>query len=335
MNATASSSRFFQGAGTDGQMPEGAGLGLALCRRLADALGGELALISVVGEGTTFFLTLDFDAPAEPREGGLDEESRGLARRLSVLIVDDIALNRTVARTILIHDGHQAVETENGEAALRLIGERDFDAVLLDLQLPGIDGYEVLRRIRAMPEPRRASLPVLAMTGNVLRTETGRMTEAGFDGIVPKPVDIRNLRQALLRATHCRTPEPDDGVSAAPRFDPGYLEDLIELLGADEAMPLVLRIREALNERIDSLWDARSSNDVATVRNAAHKLAGAAGNCGLVRLQTLLCDLEIKARSATALSTDLATDMDDILTEAGDVVDAVDQWISHRLTAGA
>ena len=324
---------FFQSADTHGPMPDGAGLGLTLCRRLADALGADLTLSSVVGEGTTFSLTLDFETSAEPGKGSTEDDNERVATQgLTVLVVDDIALNRTVARTILNHDGHQAVEAENGEAAIFLVGERDFDAVLLDLQLPGIDGYEVLRGIRMMPEPEKASLPILAMTGNVMRAETDRMAEAGFDGIVPKPVDIRNLRRALMRAVRGRELEGVAVPSDPPHFDPRNLEDLVGLMGVEEAMPVLLRFREALDKRADALWNARTG-DRGAVKDAAHKLAGAAGNCGLMRLQALLCDLETKAGSGSEHGADLTAGVDAALAEAGDVTDAVDKWISRRLKA--
>jgi len=178
---------FFRGAGDS----PGVGLGLAISRALARQMGGDLVLVPSA-RGTTFRLTV---AAPETAEAPPSPATPDFAGR-TILVVDDIATNRLVAAQLLMATGAQVVEAASGAAALERLGQNDIDLVLLDMMMPGMDGQETLRRIRALPGPR---VPVIAMTADILAARRDATGDTALDGFLPKPILPETLREVLGR----------------------------------------------------------------------------------------------------------------------------------------
>ncbi|MCK1361511.1 ATP-binding protein [Bradyrhizobium sp. 199] len=177
----------------------GAGLGLSSVKQLARAMGGDITVAPRRGGGATFTLTVSVDA-AEPRKSG---KTKGQAdadavAALRVLSVEDNPFGRVVLNTILTELGHHAEFIGRGEDAVKRLEQGAFDAVLMDMVLPGIDGVEAIRRIRAMPAPL-AQIPIIGVSGRGEDEAASR--EAGADAFLVKPVSPRALATALLEAT--------------------------------------------------------------------------------------------------------------------------------------
>ncbi len=180
----------------------GAGLGLAICRRLVDLMGGDITLESEVGAGTTVTFSLPFGLPDAPQRPGPrpDAEPAGGCRGLSVLLAEDDALTRTAMRLLLERAGHAVTPAENGRAALDALAAKAVDVILMDIQMPVMDGLEATRRIRAGEAgPERAATPVIAMTAYAMAEDRERFLAAGLDGHIAKPVDAKELFGFLER----------------------------------------------------------------------------------------------------------------------------------------
>ncbi|MGX1317322.1 signal transduction histidine kinase/ActR/RegA family two-component response regulator [Bradyrhizobium sp. USDA 377] len=177
----------------------GAGLGLSSVKQLARAMGGDVSVAPRGGGGATFTLTVSLDAagPARSRKSKGDAGVDAVAA-LRVLSVEDNPFGRVVLNTILTELGHHAEFIGRGEDAVNRLEQGAFDAVLMDMVLPGIDGVEAIRRIRTMPAPL-AQIPIIGVSGRGEDEAASR--EAGADAFLVKPVSPRALATALLEAT--------------------------------------------------------------------------------------------------------------------------------------
>jgi PAS domain S-box-containing protein len=173
----------------------GSGLGLAITRRLAEMMGGEVGFTSREGVGSTFLLTIAAP-PAEVRAAET-EMADGLLQGLKILVVEDNATNRLVARRILEQLGASVETAEDGLDGV-VAAARGFDLILMDVQMPGIDGLEAARRIRALPAPS-ARTPIIALTANVMSHQRAAYLAAGMDGVAAKPINPAALISEIVR----------------------------------------------------------------------------------------------------------------------------------------
>lgn len=186
---------FTQADGTTARRFGGTGLGLSISRKLAQMMGGDVTVASVPGEGSIFTLTFK----AEPAAAAVTPSGQAAAAMpmvtsgpIRVLIVDDVPLNRKVAKLFLGHQGWATAEAIHGEDALSQLAREPFDMVLLDIHMPVMDGPETLKRIRASGEAW-ADVPVIALTANAMAGDRERYEDMGMDGYVAKPIDQREL----------------------------------------------------------------------------------------------------------------------------------------------
>jgi len=185
--------RFEQADGP--QRAAGSGLGLAICRELVDMMGGSIELESRVGHGSTFRVRLPLAEPAEPAPLAAPLAAGGSHH---LLLVEDDTIVAAVIRGLLEREGHHVVHVINGLAALAELAHASFDAVLLDLDLPGVDGFQIARLIRQR-EPDARHVPIIAVTARSGGRDEARAREAGMDGFLRKPVSGEQLAGALAR----------------------------------------------------------------------------------------------------------------------------------------
>lgn len=177
----------------------GAGLGLSSVKQLARAMGGDISVAPRRGGGATFTLTVSLDATGSGRSRkSKDEADVDAMAALRVLSVEDNPFGRVVLNTILTELGHHAEFIGRGEDAVNRLAQGAFDAVLMDMVLPGIDGVEAIRRIRTMAPPL-AQIPIIGVSGRGEDEAASR--QAGADAFLVKPVSPRALATALLEAT--------------------------------------------------------------------------------------------------------------------------------------
>jgi CheY-like chemotaxis protein len=178
----------------------GSGLGLAISARLAQAMDGDLTHADGAGGiGSRFTLELPLPAVAPPAITPVAPPSLP-PQGLRILVVDDVALNRMTARALLQHAGHVVEDAADGYAALAAITRGPLpDVVLMDQSMPGMDGHTTARHIRAMPGPA-SRLPILAVTANALAEDAEASRDAGMDGHVVKPIELKALLAAIATA---------------------------------------------------------------------------------------------------------------------------------------
>lgn len=178
----------------------GTGLGLAICKRLVEGMKGEIGVVSTPGQGSRFHFSLPLPAANTPEacEDVAAQTSSGAPRRapLNLLLVEDIHVNAIVARGILEKAGHRVALAQSGAQAIELVQCARFDAVLMDMQMPDMDGLEATRRIRSLAPPL-CEVPIVALTANVMAGDVEACFAAGMDGHLAKPIDAGALHKAI------------------------------------------------------------------------------------------------------------------------------------------
>jgi signal transduction histidine kinase/ActR/RegA family two-component response regulator len=179
---------------------QGAGLGLAICKRLMELMGGEINMMSEQGLGTSVHFCLGFEpARTEPKKTAADAAvKRAGSGALSILLAEDDTISSAALKASLEKHGYRAVATENGREAIDLLRKNDFDAVLMDVQMPIMDGVEATRAVRAGEAGEdKAGIPIIALTAYAMAGDREKFLDAGMDGYVSKPVDMDEMLSEL------------------------------------------------------------------------------------------------------------------------------------------
>jgi CheY-like chemotaxis protein len=216
---------------------EGTGLGLAIAHRLADRMGGDMGHRNNPGGGSVFWLQLPEGIAEEPAAMAEPEEIES-DRRLNVLVVDDSEVNRKVATAYLRKAGHAAIEAHDGVEAVRLVAALEFDVVLMDMRMAGMDGLEATRCIRAL-DGSHARVPIVAVTANALDQHAEECRRAGMSQHLAKPFTQAELIAVVKRATAHRA---HASANALPTIDLDTMAELESCMDPDAIQELLDRL---------------------------------------------------------------------------------------------
>jgi PAS domain S-box-containing protein len=313
----------------------GTGLGLTICRRLVILMQGQIEVVSELGKGSTFSFTIPLRLagahveaqplpPLEMRpavqplaQGGPDQDEDGDGAGLRILLAEDNPVNQRLAMRLLERMGHRVVLVDNGQAAIeRITSGAHYDLVLMDVQMPGLDGLSATRYVRQWEQRNGGHVPIIAMTARAMQGDRERCLEAGMDDYLSKPVDSQRLRQLVAQF------EPQAVLS---------WPEALQRLDGDEGLLLELAsiFLEDGPAMQSTLMEDIARGDVASAQRGVHSLKGVLVNFGAQRAISAAERLNASLHdpSRAGLWPDLALALTPVLEEAY-------QALSEKVAAG-
>lgn len=318
----------------------GTGLGLAITSRLVKQMNGEIGCQSNPGAGSTFWIEIPL-VLAEVQEVAQEEPRRAPPRptnfrALRILVVDDVKVNRDVAGALLANMGHTVSFAASGSEALERLPADHFDLVLMDLQMPKMDGFETARTMRAMPPPL-GQIPIFALTASVMPEQIAAAHDAGMNGHVGKPLSRETLAEALAELQ--KTP-PDPEASAVQTSLPDNVTvdtRVLELLKSELKGAAAGVVREFIVE-MQTIRD-QFATELAhefprpdVIAQNAHRLLGAARTLGALSLCGQLNEFQkLQPRDGSVFQAQSAAALERLITETSVTLEHLEAFFQARL----
>ena len=287
----------------------GTGLGLTICRHMVEAMGGRIWAASALGHGSEFHFELPLPLAANAEDGAITAAPRTELRdnRLDVLLVEDHQTNRYLIQEMLKRLGHAVTAVENGQEAVAAVGGRKggpFDLILMDIQMPVLDGLAATRAIRMLPEPAASTL-ICAITAEDSSERRAAMKAAGIDEVLAKPIKADGLAR-LLRPLATRLPshpvahiDRSLGARNDTLYDDAKVQELDATLGRDGRNALLRLIVKDFETRPGHIINAVDEGRLADAGREAHTLKGSGLMIGASRLVAGLEEIVKASREGT------------------------------------
>ncbi|BET95474.1 aerobic respiration two-component sensor histidine kinase ArcB [Xenorhabdus sp. TCT-1] len=312
-----------------GRPATGTGIGLAVSKRLALSMGGDIVVKSMLGKGSCFTLSVVAPAIDEHPEGKVEQDTMPLPA-LNILLVEDIELNVIVARSVLEKLGNSVDVAMNGHDALAMFDPDEYDLVLLDIQLPDMTGLDIARQLHQRYSSQSLP-PLIALTANVLKDKKEYL-DAGMDDVLNKPLSV-NALTAVIEKYWGKGSESDTALVEVDlvnqdeeRLDTEMLNQYIELVGPKMITDSLVIFETMMPNYLALLDSNMTARDQKGITEEAHKIKGAAGSVGLRHLQQLA--QQIQSPDLPAWWDNVQEWVDELKLEWKQDIEILRNWLS-------
>ncbi len=338
--------RFTQADSSTSRKYGGTGLGLSISKQLIELMGGAIGVEGAPGEGSTFWFTIPCGLGAPPDAVEADLEAPPMARTgpLRILVAEDNQVNQWLITGIIGKAGHHAEVVGNGIEAVQSVQSAPYDLVLMDVQMPEMDGLAATKNIRRLPGPE-GGIPIVALTANAMAGDREDYLSAGMNDYVAKPIEPKALFAAIARAvgrretarvaaaladtieddaSHDKTGQGDAAEGTrhqVPIFDSERLTSLRDAIEVDDFHDLIAAIPDASSLQLRAIQDALAVGDLDGARRAAHDLKGMAGNLAAERIAMIAHQIEIDVQTIEDAAEEVA--------ELETAIDETRRWIEN------
>lgn len=312
-----------------GRPATGTGIGLAVSKRLAQSMGGDIVVTSAPNQGSCFTLSVVAPAIDEHPEGKEEQDALPLPA-LNILLVEDIELNVIVARSVLEKLGNSVDVAMNGHDALAMFDPDEYDLVLLDIQLPDMTGLDIARQLHQRYSSQSLP-PLIALTANVLKDKKEYL-DAGMDDVLNKPLSVKELIATMERYwgktsdSESKLPEADIVKKDEERLDMELLNQYIELVGPKMIADNLVIFETMMPGYLALLDSNMTARDQKGITEEAHKIKGAAGSVGLRHLQQLA--QQIQSPDLPAWWNNVQEWVDELKLEWKNDIEILRNWLS-------
>ena len=278
----------------------GTGLGLAISRELVELLGGNIGVDSAPEQGSRFY----FDVILPPATGAVAPETEAplvppksppAMCPMRLLVVDDNKINQRLATVLLEAEGHTVDVASNGREAVEAVMRVSYHAVLMDVQMPVMDGVQATRRIRALPEPK-CRVPIMAVTADALPGADERYRAAGMDAYLSKPLEPARLLEQLAAMTGQAAP-PRAVPTGGRTMNDGIIRNLRDILPGAQFSEFLNDAVADIAARAERLRAGLAAGDGSSAAQEAHDMVSVAGNCGASIVSSMAREIERACRS--------------------------------------
>jgi PAS domain S-box-containing protein len=298
----------------------GTGLGLAIVKQLVVSQGGQVHVESKVGEGSTFSFTLDFKKTKEKveKESDSDLQPESAAKNARILVAEDVALNQLLMKTLLEDFGYEMDIAANGKIAIDKFSETKYDIVLMDLQMPEMNGYEATEFIR---NTLKSNVPIIALTADVTTADLEKCKACGMNDYISKPIDDKLLYRKLSRYLK-QNDMKNDNLNSHPNDGSCINLDFLKQLTKNNPDMIAEMIKVYLEETpqlIDKMKKSLNDRDWPSLKAAAHSIIPSFSTMGISEEYTQMIkaieDLAVKKENPEKIQ-ELLRSIDDICNRA-------------------